>query len=467
MVKKQKFDWIAFLKAISVIAIPVALQNLLTTTGTMVDTMMIAPLGQNSVAAVGLCAQFASLMFSCYWGFVGGGMLFFAQYWGSKDEDGIDRAFGTTFACMMFVGLAFSVLAGFFPDLIMRLYTDKESIRAIGISYLKTVAFAYPFQIMSMAMAALLRSTEKVRIPLFASIASVAANILLNWILIYGKFGMPEMGIRGAALATVIAAIVNASVIIILAKIGKYPYLFHFRKHFNFTKAWIIEYLKKCFPIICNELLIGIGFMIQNIVLGRQSEDAIAALAVFRTLEGLVIAFFSGFSNAASVLVGKSVGAGEIGQAYERAKRLILLCGTVIAGVCLVIFAAHKPILTVMSLSGDSYYYGTGMLGIYCIAAIIRMCNWAQNDTFRSAGDTSFGTILEIAFMYALVLPAVCLSGLVFKLPTLFVFACCYIDEPIRIILMQHHMYSAKWIKPVTSQGRDAIIEFMKSKKKL
>lgn len=466
MVKKQKFDWIAFLKAISVIAIPVALQNLLTTTGTMVDTMMIAPLGQNSVAAVGLCAQFASLMFSCYWGFVGGGMLFFAQYWGSKDEDGIDRAFGTTFCCMMFVGIAFFVLAGFFPNLIMQLYTDKESIRAIGINYLKTVAFAYPFQIISMAMAALLRSTEKVRIPLFASIASVAANIMLNWILIYGKFGMPEMGIRGAALATVIAAIVNASVIIILAKIQKYPYLFHFRKHFDFTKKWIKEYLKKCFPIICNELLIGIGFMIQNIVLGRQSEDAIAALAVFRTLEGLVIAFFSGFSNAASVLVGKSVGAGEIGKAYERAKRLILLCGTVIAGVCLVIFAAHKPILTVMSLSGDSYYYGTGMLGIYCIAAIIRMCNWAQNDTFRSAGDTSFGTILEIAFMYALVLPAVCLSGLVFKLPTLFVFACCYIDEPIRIILMQHHMYSAKWIKPVTSQGRDAILEFMKSRKK-
>ncbi len=466
MIKKQKFNWIAFLKAVSVIAIPVALQNLLTTTGSMVDTMMIAPLGQNSVAAIGLCAQFTSLMFSCYWGFVGGGMLFFAQYWGNKDEDGIDRAFGTTFCCMMLVGLTFSVLAGFFPNLIMRLYTDKTALQEIGVGYLKTVAFAYPFQIASMAMAALLRSTEKVRIPLFASIASVATNILLNWILIYGKFGMPEMGVKGAALATVIAAVVNATIVIILSKAQKYPYLFHFRKHFAFTWAWISEYMKKCFPIICNELLIGIGFMIQNVVLGRQSEDAIAALAVFRTLEGLVISFFSGFSNAASVLVGKSIGAGEVEKAYERAKRLILLCGLVIAGVCLTLFAAHKPILTVMSLSGNSYYYGTGMLGIYCIAAIIRMCNWAQNDTFRSAGDTSFGTILEIAFMYILVLPAVCLSGLVFKLPTLIVFACCYIDEPIRIIMMQHHMYSAKWIKPVTPQGQEAITGFMKQKKK-
>lgn len=466
MIKKQKFDWIAFLKAISVIAIPVALQNLLTTTGSMVDTMMIAPLGQNSVAAVGLCAQFTSLMFSCYWGFVGGGMLFFAQYWGNKDEDGIDRAFGTTFCCMMLVGLTFSSLAGFFPNLIMRLYTDKVSLQAIGIGYLRTVAFAYPFQITSMAASALLRSTERVRIPLFASIVSVATNIFLNWVLIYGKFGAPEMGIKGAALATVIAAIVNTSLIIILSGIQKYPYLFHFRKHFAFTKKWISEYFRKCFPIICNELLIGIGFMIQNVVLGRQSEDAIAALAVFRTIEGLVIAFFSGFSNAASVLVGKSVGAGRIRNAYERAKRLILLCGVVIAGVCLTIFVLHKPILTVMNLSDDSYYYGTGMIGIYCIAAIIRMCNWAQNDTFRSAGDTSYGTVLEIAFMYVLVLPAVCLSGLVFKFPTLMVFACCYIDEPIRIILMQHHMYSAKWIKPVTPQGQQAITEFMKQKKR-
>lgn len=464
MITKQKFDWMAFLKAVAVIAIPVALQNLLTTTGSMVDTIMIAPLGQNTVAAVGLCAQFTSLMFSCYWGFVGGGMLFFAQYWGNKDEDGIDRAFGTTFCCMMFVGITFAILAGFFPKLIMSLYTDKVSIQAIGVKYLKTVAFSYPFQITSMATAALLRSTEKVRIPLFASIASVSTNIILNWILIYGKFGMPKMEIKGAALATVCAAIVNATVTIILARIQKYPYLFHFKKHFNFTKAWISEYLKKCFPIICNELLIGIGFMIQNIVLGRQSEDAIAALAVFRTLEGLVISFFSGFSNASSVLVGNSVGAGSVEKAYERAKRLVLLCGLVIAGVCLTIFAAHKPILTVMSLSGDSYYYGTGMLGIYCVAAVIRMINWAQNDTFRAAGDTAFGTILEITFMYILVLPAVCLTGLALKLPTLIVFACCYIDEPIRIILMQHHMYSAKWIKPVTPQGQKAIIEFMKKK---
>ncbi len=464
MIKKQKFDWIAFFKAVAAIAIPVALQNLLTTTASMVDTIMIAPLGQNSVAAVGLCAQFSSLMFSCYWGFVGGGMLFFAQYWGSKDDDGIDRAYGTTFCFMMTVALIFTVAAKFFPQLIMKLYTDKANIQIIGVDYLNTVAFCYPFQVFSMAMSALLRSTEKVRIPLFASIVSVSSNILLNWIFIYGKLGLPAMGVKGAALSTTCAAFINCLVIIILAKVQKYPYLFHFKKHFDFSKGWIKTYIKKCFPIICNELLVGIGFMISNVVLGRQPEDAIAALAVFRTLEGFVISFFSGFSNAASVLIGKSVGAGKIEIAYERAKRLVLLCGIVIAMVCAAMFIFSEPILGVMSLSGNSLKIGRGMLGIYCVAAVIRMCNWAQNDIYRSAGDTFFGTVMEIAFMYALVIPSICLTGLAFKLPTLIVFACCYIDEPIRLGLMQKHMYSGKWIKPVTNQGIEAVKEFRKRK---
>lgn len=465
MKRNNTFDYRTFIKNVAVIAIPVALQNLLTTTGSMIDTMMIAPLGENTVGAVGLCAQLASLIFSCYWGFVGGGMLFFAQYWGAKDDKGIDRAYETTLMFMMCVAAIFTCLGCFAPDFVMGIYTDKPVIREIGVSYLKIACFAYPMQIFSMAMSALLRSTEKVRIPLFGGIASVATNIFFNWVFIYGKLGAPEMGVRGAALATVIASVVNAAVIILLAKIQKYPYLFHFVHNLKLSREWMIVYLKKCFPIICNELLVGIGFTVNNIVLGRQTEEAIAALAVFRTFEGFVIAFFSGFSNAASVLVGKSVGAGELDTAYQRAKRLVFLCGGSIAVVCMLIFCVHSPLLTAMSLSGESYRIGTGFVGIYCIAAVIRMCNWTQNDTYRSAGDAAYGTVLEIVFMYFMVIPAVLISGFVLKLPVLAVFACCYIDEPVRFILMQVHMYSGKWIKPVTPQGVAALDKFRQERK--
>ena len=460
MEKMKCFHWGAFIRAVAVIAVPVALQNLLTTTGTMVDTMMIAPLGETTVGAVGLCAQFASLMFSSYWGFVGGGMLFFAQYWGAKDDDGIDRSYGITLTCMMFVAAVFTALALLAPEWVMGVYTDKQAIGQIGVKYLRVVGFAYPLQILSMAMSALLRSTERVRIPFYAAIASVATNIALNWAFIYGKLGLPAMGVQGAALATVCAAAVNAGVILLLARAQGYPYLFHFRRHFKWNRAIVGEYFRKCFPIICNEVLIGVGNMVINMVLGRQAEEAIAAIAVFRTLEGFVIGFFAGCSNAASVLVGKSVGAGELDDAYERAKRLVPLCGGCILVVIGLLLAVHKPLLTAMSLSGESYRLGVGLLCVYGVAGVIRMCNWTMNDTYRSAGDATMGTVLEITFMYAMVLPCVTVSGLVLHAPFLVIFACCFVDEPVRLILMQRHMYSGRWVKPVTPAGKAALPAF-------
>lgn len=466
---KQKFDWKKFLKSVAVIAIPVALQNLLTTTGSMVDTIMIGRLGEINVAAVGLCAQFSSLMFSCYWGFVGGGMLFFAQFFGAQDDDGINWSYGMTFTCMMFVGVLFGVLGVFAPEFVMRVYTDKVHIQAIGVEYLRIVGFAYPLQVYSMVMCSVLRSTERVKIPMFSAIASVCTNIFLNWVFIYGNLGAPAMGVRGAALATTLAAFVNVLVTLVLARATGYPYIFNISRHFRWKAENVRVFLKKCFPIICNELLVGIGNMVINIVLGRQAEEAIAAVAVFRTLEGLVIGFFAGFSNAASVLVGARVGAGEHRIAYERAKRLVYMCQGTIFAVCLMLVLLRSPILHAMSLSGQSYEYGVGMLIIYCIAAVIRMGNWVQNDTYRSAGDAVTGTVLEIVFMYVLLLPCVCISGLWAHAPFLLTFAFCYIDEPIRYVIMQRHMYSGKWIRPVTEEGLATLESFrteVKNRKK-
>ena len=452
-----RYPWRSFLKKIAMIAVPVALQNLLTTTGSMVDTMMIASLGQTEVGAVGLCAQFSSLMFAGYWGFVGGGMLFFSQYWGAKDDDGINRSYGLTLTCMMTVGLLFGMLAVCFPEAVMRLYTDKEAIRKIGVEYLRIAGFGYPLTVFSMAMSALLRCTGRVRIPLWGSIVGVATNILLNWMLIFGNLGAPAMGVRGAATATVIAQAVNCAVVMIAARASGHAYLLAVRRHFRWSRMFVKAYLRKCFPIICNEVLIGLGNMVINIVLGRQPEEAIAALAVFRTIEGMVIGFFAGFSNASSVLVGTKVGAGKPDTAYGRAWRLVYLCQGFIAILGVVLIALHTPILNLLGMHGESFRLAFGMMVIYLAMGILRMGNWTQNDTFRAAGDATYGTVLEIVFMWLMLLPLVCVSGLVLKWPTLAVFALCYADEPIRYILMQVHLFRGKWIRPVTPEGQKAL----------
>ena len=454
---KQAFPWTDFLKKVAVIAVPVALQNLLTTTGSMVDTMMIASLGKTEVGAVGLCAQFSSLMFSGYWGFVGGDMLFFSQYWGAKDDEGINRSYGVTLTCMMTVALLFCLMATAFPEKVMQLYTDKKAIQDIGAEYLRIVGWGYPLTVFSMAMSALLRCTDRVRIPLYGSFAAVLANVFLNWVLIFGHLGVPRMRVQGAALATVIAQGIGAAVVMVLARKSGHRYLLVVRRHFRWSRAFVGAYLKKCFPILLNEVLIGVGNMVINVVLGRQPEEAIAALAVFRTLEGLVIGFFAGFSNAASVLVGTEVGAGRPDTAYNRAWRLVYLCQFFIALVCALLIVLHRPILTLMGMDGESFRIAFGLVCIYGAAALLRMGNWTQNDTFRAAGDATYGTVLEIVFMWALLIPAVWLGGMVWRWPTLAVFACCYLDEPIRYALMQRHLFRGAWIRPVTPEGRAAM----------
>ncbi len=460
---KNRFPWRDFLKKLAVIAIPIAFQNLLTTTASIVDTVMVGKLGEDAIGALGLCVQFSSLMFSCYWGFVGGGMLFFSQYWGSREDDGIERSYGLTFTCMMTVAVIFASAATFFPETIMKLYTDKKVLQEIGKDYLRYVGAAYLLQIFSICMGTVLRATERVVIPFVASVASVATNIFLNWVFIYGNLGAPAMGVKGAAVATSIAAGVNVVVTITLAAVTKYPYIFRFRGHFRWTKKSVSLYFKRCFPIICNELLLGIGNMVIGITFGRQSEPVIAAMAVFRTLEGMIIGFFAGFSSASSVIVGAGVGAGEHRKAYDCAIRVVYLCSGFIAITGAVIFACHSAIFNLMELSGESFDSCTVLLGIYLIVAIIRMGNWIMNDTYRSAGDAVTGTVLEIVFMYAMLMPAVLLSAFVFHAPYWVIFICCYIDEPIRYIIMQIHMYSGKWIRPVTDIGREKLPAFMES----
>ena len=458
-----RFDWGHFIRSVAVIAIPVALQNLLSSTGTMVDTMMIARIGETAVGAVGLCSQFSVLMLGCYWGFVGGGMLFISQYWGAQDEEGICRSYGLMFCCIMSVALIFASAALFAPQVIMRLYTDKVAIQEIGIKYLKIVRFAYPPQLFSISASTLLRATEKVRIPLYAAIASVLSNIFLNWVLIYGHLGAPALGVRGAAIATVAASGINLAVIFICCAATRYPYIFRFRAHFRWVGSKVREFFIKCFPIIINEVFLGVGNMIINVVLGRQSESAIAALAVFRTLEGLIIGFFAGFSSSSSVLVGKSVGAGDLENGYQKAKRIIPLCVITVAAVGLLLNIFKPNILRAMSLSGTSFEIASYIILVYAIVAVMRMGNWCMNDTFRSAGDSVTGTTLELVFMYLMVIPVVYIAGLKLKISVFILFPLLYCDEPIRFIIMQIHLFSGRFIRPVTPQGKAGMEAFKAS----
>ncbi len=458
--REKHVQWNVFFQAVLTIALPIALQNLLSTTASMVDTIMIGSQGELSVAAVGICSQISSLFFSSYFGFAGGSLLFFAQYWGAGDEKGINRTFGLSMVCMLMVAFLYGGVAVLNPGFLLRIYTDKENIVRIGMPYIQIVGFAYPLQVLAMIISFLMRSTERVRAPLICSALALVTNFCLNWVLIYGRFGFSQMGAAGAAVGTLFSGIVNVAGLLIFLLRGKSTVRLRLREMFYWGDGFIQVYLSKCVPIICNELLYGVGQMLMNVVIGRQSEAAIAAMAAFRVLEGFVFAFFGGLADASSVVVGKEVGAGRLMRGYQYTKGFAMLCPMITFCICLVGLIFNRPLLSLFGLGEEALFYGKYMLLIYLAAGTIRTCNYIMNSCYRAGGEAVFGTVLEVSCLFLISVPATWIAGMVLHLPFLAVFAFLYTDELIRLVFELWYTRTGKWIKPVTPEGKAGVEEF-------
>ena len=365
-------SWKDYLQVMITIALPIAFQNLLTTTASMVDTIMIGGQGERCVAVVGICSQIGSLFFSCYWGLASSSILFFSQYWGAKDEKGINKTFGLTFLCMSVVSFAFAAVCILNPSFLLRVYTDKTAIIEEAAPYMRIVGFAYPLQTFAVLISFLLRTTERVKAPLTCSIVSLVVNFCINYVLIYGKFGMPKMGVAGAAVGTLVSGAVNLILLFLYLLRSKCSVSLHLSQMFVFKGGFIRRYLMNAFPILCNELLYGVGQMLVNIVIGHQDESAIAAMAAFRVCEGFVYAFFGGLSNATSVVVGQAVGAGDHMRAYRFMKRSALFCPLITFAIVLTCAVLHQPLLSLFGLGDTAMVYGMYMLYIYLFFRMLK-----------------------------------------------------------------------------------------------
>ena len=229
---------------------------------------------------------------------------------------------------------------------------------------------------------------------------------------------------------------------------------------FSWGDGFSKVYLSKCLPILCNELFYGVGQMLINVVIGRQAESAIAAMAAFRVLEGFVFAFFGGLADASSVVVGKEVGAGHHMKGYQYVKGFALLCPAITFVICSIGLAFNRPLLGLFGLGAEAMFYGKYMIMIYLAAGTIRTCNYIMNSCYRAGGEAVFGTVLEIVCLFTISVPATWIAGMVLHLPFLAVFAFIYTDEIIRLIFEVYYTRSGKWIKPVTEEGKAMVQQF-------
>ena len=441
------------------IGMPIAIQGLLTSSLSFIDSLMVGSLGETALAAVGAAGQFGSLLFGFYWGLCCGGTIFIAQYHGVHDEDGIRRAHGLSATCMMAVTLIFSLLATFAPRFVIGIYAEDPSVRQLGAQYLRIIGVAYLFQTLSAAFSNVLGSTERVKIPLYASIASMITNTFLNWMLIYGNLGAPALGVRGAAIASLAAAVVNAAVLVGVCIRQRNVAVTRMKQMFLWPAEFVKDYFIKSTPLLINEMGYSVAVLVINIVFGRQGESNLAAVSIFRTLEGLLYSFFRGFANASSVMVGKRVGAGELKDATQQSVWFAILTPMLSFLLCVMVILLRGPLLSLFDISDSVRMTVTYILLAYAILGPTRHVNYIQNNIYRAGGESRVGTVIELGSIWLITVPLVLLTGFVFRAPFIVVFIASMFEELVKLPIELKYLLSRKWIKPVTEQGRAALKE--------
>ena len=456
-----------FAKNVLRIGLPVAIQQLLSSTLHLVDSLMIGSLGANELAAVGMAGQFSNLMAALNSGLLAGGTIFFAQYWGIHDKKSIHKAFSTMALSCLTIAAIFTVLGLISPITVMNIYTNDPVINAIGAQYVQIVAISYLFHPLTLGCASLLRSTENVKLPLFASVMSLLTNTIFNWILIYGKCGVPAMGVRGAAIATVLAMIVNFAIMVAASAWRKNILLGSIRNIFMVEKRFIPEFYRKAIPLIINEGMYGIAVLLINMTLGRQGADNLSALAIFRTVEGFFFAFYQGLASATAVIVGKSIGAGRIRKGIQDARRLSILCPALTFVTALFIFMIRHRITALYSINSNVEQTVFTMMFVYIFTATLRMTNYLIVNIYRAGGESKLGMYLEAGGIWLFGVPLVALTGLVFHWQFIVVFSMLYAEDVAKIALEYYLLLKNKWIKPVTPEGREGLEVFLQETQKV
>ncbi|QTA38524.1 MATE family efflux transporter [Thermosipho ferrireducens] len=432
------------------IALPIAFQQFLFTSVNFVDTVMIGKLGEIPIAAVGLSNQFFFLYNLVLFGLVSGGAIFFAQFWGKKDEDGLARASALTVISALGFSFVFFGLSFFAPQFVMRFYSPDPEVISSGISYLKIVAFSYPVFAITMVFSFALRSVEKAIIPMYTSIVELSANVFFNYVLIFGKLGFPRLEVIGAAWGTLIARIIGLTSLLIIIEIRRLPGRFNISHVRKINKNFIKRYFHYTLPTVGNEFAWSFGMTMYSVVYAHMSTQVIAARNIMGTIEGFAFSFTFSVASAASVIVGNILGASQYEKAYEISKKILKLAElvAVIAGTITVIVTLYA--VNLFDVSNDIKNLVRITMTISMGFIPIKVFNGVNIVGFlRAGGDTRFSFALEASTLWLLGVPLAVLSGLVLKLNFPLVYLFTMSDELTKAAILLWRYKSKKWIKNV------------------
>ena len=450
--RDRMFSDRVFLRNLMKLALPIAAQSLMLSAVGVADTLMLGVLEQNAMAAVSLATKFQFIQNMLLSTFVAAMIALGAQYWGKGDRTSLSRLFGIALRLNGLTSVLFFVGCEFFPSEIMRAFTDDAELIAIAEGYLRLAAWSYLLTGLTQCYLALLKISGHAADTAAISTTAVLCNIGLNAVFIFGLLGAPKMDVRGAALATVIARIVETVWAVSLS----------FRKgyirpdlRFVFHRDRLLgrDYCRCMLPILGATMLWGVGFTSYSAFMGHIDQDAPAANSVASSVMELVCCMCNGLASGGGILVGNCLGAGDLerGKLYgERIVRISFLCGLLSSAV---MFGITPLLLQIVRLNDRAYGYLQGMLpvmGVYIVGRVINTIT--INGVFTAGGDTLFDFYSLAVTMWGVALPLAALGTFVFHWPVWLIYGCTCLDEVGKIPWVMAHFRRYKWVRNLTRQ---------------
>ena len=440
-----------FTRTLLSIAIPVTLQNLLASSFTLIDTLMIGVLGDMPLAAVGMAGKWTWFLTIVFFGFASGASVFIAQYYGADDTAGIHRTYGLMTVGTQIASALFMLIALLFPEAVVRLFSSDAETITLGASYLRIIAISYPFLALTRGGGTLLQSTGNVIIPFAGSLVSVAVNVILNALLIFGLCGFPALGVQGAAIASLISAIVNALVVYGAGLAKKTLLRTGLSALRGITGSFIRDFAIVSTPAMLNETMWALGNLMYSSVYGHMGTGAYASITVVRTIEELMSVAVMGLCSSCAVMIGGYIGRGDIPLAKLCARRHVeLVIGiSVVSGAAMLLL--RQPLLSLFGVSQAVREDALSVLTIYAFEMTLRnVPSILVMGVFRAGGDTRYGLVIDCITLYLIGLPATAAAGLVFRLSVPMTYLIMYLSEDVfKCIAYITHMRSSKWIRPV------------------
>ena len=448
MIRKWKND--EFYSQIFKLLLPIVLQNLLSAAVSSADVVMLNYVGQSSISAVSLASQYANVLFMVFYGLGTGATMLCAQYYGKGDMkaiqvvEGIAMRFSLGFA-FLFAGAAF-----FFPEGMMRLFTNDGELIAIGASYLRFMSVSYLCWGITEVYLAVLRSIGRVTISTIMNVLAFSLNIVLNAVFIFGLFGAPKLGAMGVAIATSASRLIELAACFVVSALSRDIKL-DFRYLFSRNRLLFSDFVRLSLPALGNDILWSVAFSMYSVIMGHLGTDAVAAnsfVVVVRNF-GTILCF--GMASAGGILLGNVIGENKLEEARADASKLMKL--TVITGAIggLIVLAATPFVLKYATLTETAMHYLKYMLLIntyYVMGAAVNTTLIAG--VFRAGGDSRFGFICDAIDMWCYAVPLGFLAAFALKLPVLWVYFLLCTDEFVKWPWVIRHYRSGKWLNNIT-----------------